>query len=68
MRNELIGYKLSGYVSKEIADIVFGRKNLLLYDNDMYFIRGHLGGWYIVRAEELGILDTWFTPVYDETL
>lgn len=60
----LIGYKLSGYVSKEIADIVLSKKESL-HDNDLYFIRGHIAGWYVQRAKQLGILETWFTPVYE---
>lgn len=61
--NELNGYKLSGHVSKEIADIVFQKREGLY--GELYFIRGHIAGWYIKRARELGVLDTWFEPVYE---
>ena len=33
-------------------------------DQDLYFVRGHLGGSLVKEAERLGILDKWFTPVY----
>jgi hypothetical protein len=67
MKRELIGYRLSGYVSKTVVDIVFkGREtNDSLYRGDLYFIKGHLVGWYIERAKELNVLETWFTPAYD---
>lgn len=64
--NNIIGYKLSGYVSKEIADIVMGRSDINMSGGDLYFIKGHIEGYYVKRAKDLGILDTWFIPVYED--
>ena len=64
--SNIIGYKLSGYVSKEIADIVMGRSDINMSSGDLYFIKGHIAGYYVKRAKDLGILDTWFIPVYED--
>lgn len=64
--SNIIGYKLSGYVSKEIADIVMGRSDINMSGGDLYFIKGHIAGYYVERAKDLGILDTWFIPVYED--
>ena len=64
--SNIIGYKLSGYVSKEVADIVFKRNNSLC-DNDLYIRRDHIADYYISnKAKHLGILNTWFIPVYED--
>ena len=64
--SNIIGYKLSGYVSKEIVDIVMGRSDINMSGGDLYFIKGHIAGYYVERAKDLGILDTWFIPVYED--
>jgi len=60
---KIIGYKLNGVVSKEIADRTLQWKSLD-YDG-LYFIEGHLGGSMVAEAKRLDILDKWFTPVYE---
>lgn len=59
---ELIGYKLNGVVSKEIADRVIGWTSTD-YDG-LYFVKGHLAGSLVNEAKKLDILDKWFEPVY----
>lgn len=61
---ELIGYKLNGVVSKEIVDRVIKYK--MPEYNGLYFVKGHLGGSLVQEAKNLGILDKWFIPVYEE--
>lgn len=62
---EVIGYKLSGYVSKEVADIVFCRIDCSLFEGGLYFIKGNLASRRaIAKAIGLNVLETWFTPVY----
>jgi len=61
---EIIGYKLNGVVSKEIADRVLKWQSSD-YDG-LYFIKGHIGGSLVAEAKRLDILDKWFEPVYKQ--
>ena len=63
---KLKGYKLNGKVSKEkIANLL---TCATATKDSLFFWEGHLKGGYppFDKAKELGILDLWFEPVYEE--
>lgn len=41
-------------------------RTMTINDKGLYFIRGHIGGSLVMKAKELGILDTHFEPVYED--
>lgn len=61
---EIIGYKLNGKVSAEKVATLLGCDKSEY--QGMFFHEGSLGGRFFNKAQELGILDLWFTPVYKE--
>lgn len=74
--SKLIGYRLNGIADRETVNRTLNHP-MPLWDgcggdggdrrHIRYFIRGHLGGSLVLRAKELGILDLWFEPIYEES-
>ena len=65
--NKLVGYKLSGKVSaQEVGRIL--NVDSKLYSDGRFFIESQLGCSAIEKAKNMGVLDIWFIPVYDEDL
>ena len=65
MERKIIGYKLNGKVDAEKVAYLLGCRST--EDNGMFFWGCHLSDTGVVKkAEELGILDIWFEPVYEE--
>jgi hypothetical protein len=64
---KLIGYKLSGKVSaEEIARILYCSVDL--YEHDLFFGQQHLDSLVFKKVKELGVLDIWFIPVFEDEI
>jgi len=64
---KLIGYKLSGKASaEEIARIL--NCSAKLYEHDLFFGPQHLDSLVLKKVKELGVLDIWFIPVFEDEI
>lgn len=64
---KLIGYKLSGRASaEEIARIL--NCSAELYEHDLFFGQQHLDSLVLKKVKELGVLDIWFIPVFEDEI
>lgn len=64
----ITGYRLKPNIEKGMVNRVLNYSMPNWDDNDksVYFIRGHVGGSLVAKLKELGVLNLWFTPIYDE--
>lgn len=65
--NKLVGYKLSGKVSAQEVGRILSVDNKV-YSDGRFFIESQLECSAIEKAKNMGVLDIWFIPVYDEDL
>ena len=64
MERKIIGYKLNGKVEVEKVAYLLGCAST--ERDGMFFWETHFDGLTFLKAKELGILDLWFEPVYEE--
>ena len=64
MEKKIIGYKLNGKVEVEKVAYLLGCAST--ERDGMFFWETHFDGLTFLKAKELGILDSWFEPVYEE--
>jgi len=64
MEKKIIGYKLNGKVEVEKVAYLLGCAST--ERDGMFFWETHFDGLTFLKAKELGILDIWFEPVYEE--
>lgn len=69
-KRDITGYRLKPNIEKEMINRLLDYSMPNWDDNDksVYFIRGHVGGSLVAKLKELGVLNLWFTPIYDEDI
>ena len=67
-KRDITGYRLKPNIEKGMVDRVINYSMPNWDDNDksIYFIRGHVGGSLVAKLKELGVLNLWFTPIYNK--
>lgn len=64
----IVGYRVKNSEFRQCADRVLGIAMPKWNDDDkdVYFIRGHIAGYLVAKLRELGVLDMWFDPIYED--
>lgn len=64
----IVGYRVKNSEFRAYADKILGIAMPKWNDDDssVYFIRGHIAGYLVAKLRDLGVLDIWFEPIYED--
>jgi hypothetical protein len=68
LKQEIVGYRLNPNIDRKMINSILETPMPIWNDQDksVYFIRGHVAGSLVAKLKELGVIDLWFTPIYED--